>query len=222
MPYPGQFHRLVLIGDLYNDKFATTLSIVPSALGELGMPAVNSATLTAVAGDVALWWPKLLGGGGISIMNTARLESIKLNRIGTDGRYADPDSMEHVYPTAISGGWNGTYAPQVSIAATFATRVPRGRGSHGRMYFPPTQPLSALDTSDGRVAVSSAGVYATGVRELIIALNARYTAIGKVGVASDAGSGLFEHVTHVRVGRVPDTIRSRRSAQVEDYQEVAV
>jgi hypothetical protein len=41
-------------------------------------------------------------------------------------------------------------------------------------------------------------------------------------VASNAGAGRFEHVTELAVGRVPDTMRSRRSKLQEDYQSVAV
>jgi hypothetical protein len=38
---------------------------------------------------------------------------------------------------------------------------------------------------------------------------------GVVGVASNIGSGTFRRVTHVTVGLVTDTVRSRRNKQLE-------
>lgn len=222
MPYPGQFHKLVLIGNLYTDVFNTTLSIVPSALGELGMPEVDAPTLAAVAADVGAWFPKLTGAGGVSIINNAQLTSIKLNRIDAAGHYVDSPTMEHTYPSPIAGGFIGSLPPQLSMAATLATAVPRGRGSKGRMYLPPNTTVSSVVVADGRVSAANALAVATGVKALIDALNATYTLVGRVGVASNAGAGRFEHVTEVRVGRVIDTIRSRRNKLEEDYQSVAI
>lgn len=221
MPYPGEFVRLVLIGDLYTDRFNATLSIVPSALGEISMPAVNEATLDAVAAAVRAWWVNAGAGVGPAAISSARLTSIKLNRIGPDGRYMDNEAMEHVFTTPAPGTNNGTVAAQLSLAATLRTAVTRGRGSKGRIYLPPTFSVQSIG-ADGRVTASAATVHANSVKALITAVNNEYLAIGRVGVASDAGAGRFEHVTHVSVGRVVDTIRSRRSALDEDYQDVTV
>lgn len=222
MPYPGQFHRLVLIGSLYSDQFNTTLNIVPSALGELGMPEVSPANLTAVAARVATWFASSATGPGIGIIGACKLESIKLNRIGADGHYVDPETREHVYPTPISGNLIGTQVfPQLTAVATLRTAIPRGRGSTGRMYIPPSNAVAAAG-ADGRMSVGAAAAHAAGVKALIDSLNTEYTLIGRVGVASNAGSGRFEHVTRVEVGRVGDTMRSRRSSLVEDYQGIDI
>jgi hypothetical protein len=221
MPYPGQFVRLVIIGKIYNDVFNTSLSIVPSALGELGMPAVDATTLAQVATNVSNWWTASGGASTFRPITSASLTGIKLNRIGPSGHYVDPISREHIYPSPIAGSTSDKIAAQLSIAATFRTRVPRGRGSHGRMYLPPSAGLALLGT-DGRLTTTAANEVGTSVKSLIDQLNATYTLIGRVGVASDAGSGIFEHVTAVDVGRVPDTIRSRRSQLLEDYQRTVV
>ena len=221
MPYPGEFVRLVILGELYSDVFNTTLSIVPSALGEISMPSVNQATLEAVAAAVETWWENPTAGTGARAINQSRLTGIKLNRIGADGRYMDSPTMEFTYPTPIAGTSTGTAAPQLSLVATLRTALARGRGSKGRMYLPPTAPLLSVG-ADGRVTVGNATDQANAVRTLINAVNGEYIAIGRVGVASDAGAGRFEHVTSVSVGRVIDTMRSRRSAQEEDYQTVVL
>lgn len=209
-----------MIGDLYNDVFNMSLSIVPSALGELGMPAVDEATLTAVAGDVSTWFAANKGSGGVGFTRGAQLTSIKLNRIDTAGHYADPVAMEHIYPSPIVGPLAGDFPPQLSIVATLGTALERGRGSKGRIYLAPSAGIFV--GTDGRNNVTFTQETATGVKALIDSLNARYTAIGRVGVASKAGSGRFEHVTRVSVGRINDTMRSRRSKGVEDYQEVTI
>lgn len=222
MPYPGQFHRLVLIGSLQaaQDTWNTSLSIVPSALGELGMPAVDDATLDAVATAVRAWFVAAIPDGPNAI-NGIHLTSIKLNRIGTDGRYVDPVTKEHVYTTPGQGSSSVTAFPQLTVVATLLTALERGRASKGRMYLPPTQ-AGALAQSDGRLSDSYALAQANSVKTLINTLNGIYTLIGKVGVASDAGSGRFEHVTGVKCGRVIDTMRSRRSSFDEDYQTVTL
>jgi hypothetical protein len=220
MPYPGQFHRLVMIGDLYTDQFNMTLSIVPSALGELGMPAVDDATLAAVAGDVSSWFGLAMGSGGCSISASAKLTSIKLNRIGPDGRYVDNESQEYIYPAPVVGNTLNLYPAQLSTVVSLHTARERGRGSKGRVYLPPGN--GAIVSSDGRLSATSAASIATGFKTLVTSLNTRYTLIGRVGVASNAGAGRFEHVTELAVGRVPDTMRSRRSKLQEDYQSVAV
>lgn len=221
MPYPGQFHRLVVIGTIYTDQFNFTLSIVPSALGELGMPAVDDATLAAVASDVGTWFPKLGGDPGPGFLTPVKLVSIKLNRIGPDGRYVDAVAKEHIYPSPISGAVSGNAPAQLTIATTLKTAIERGRGSKGRVYLPPTLNATAV-TTDGRITTTQASAQNTAVKLLIDELNSTYTLIGRVGVASNAGAGRFEHVTRVATGRVVDTMRSRRSSLVEDYQELAL
>jgi len=221
MPYPGQFHKLVIMGTIYEDVFNTTLSIVPSALGELGMPEVDSATLAAVAANVSDWWDNGLAGTGIVPITSCKLTGIKLNRIGTDGHYVDSPTMEHTYPTPILGLNSAVYPAQNATVATLRTAVPRGRGSKGRMYLPPNISMQAIDGT-GKIPAATALSTANGVKWLITALNSTYTLIGRVGVASNAGAGRFEHVTEVSVGRIIDTVRSRRSALSEDYQTVAV
>jgi hypothetical protein len=219
MAYPGQFHRLVMIGSLYGDIWNCTLNIVPSALGELGMPAVDDATLTSVAGDVSTWFPKTTAQTGCGFISSVKLTSIKLNRISATGHYVD-NPKEHVYTTPIPGTDSIRYAPQLASVITLGTALARGRGSKGRIFLPPT--TSLVVSTDGRMGAGAPTVLANGVKTLITALNARYTLVGRVGVASGVGLGRFEHVTKLLAGRTIDTMRSRRSALLEDYESVTV
>ena len=226
MSYAASFHRLVMIGDLYTDVFNMSLSIVPN--GGTGMPAVTDALLADVAADVGAWFPKsqqLSLGGGLSISGSAKLTSIKLNRINSAGHYQDPGTKEHVYPTPIPGvSSSTTIAPQLSIAATLRGANERALAGRGRFYPPITLSSSAV-ASDGRLAVTATQYYAYGVMSLINAINDSYLSAGVnalVGIASRSGAGAFQSVQKVSVGRVVDTMRSRRNKLAEDPFELAI
>ena len=74
---------------------------------------------------------------------------------------------------------------------------------------------------DGRISAARALDYAKGVSALLAGINDVYLTEGVsavAGVASKQGSGAFQTVVQVSVGRVVDTIRSRRSKLDEDPQ----
>lgn len=219
MPYPASFHRLVMIGDLYADTFNVTLSIVP--VGGSSLPAVSGALLADVADTVATWWDNPVASGtGLTINGAARLTSIKLNRINAAGRYQD-DPVEHTYPSAIPGGGSvGGIPAQLTIAATLRGPDDRARAGRGRMYFPPSLYCQSGIGADGRLTVSNADQYADGVVFLLAGINDSYLSQGVVavaGIASKAGAGAFQACSSVTIGRVVDTIRSRRNKQLEDF-----
>jgi hypothetical protein len=75
------------------------------------------------------------------------------------------------------------------------------------------------------VTPTDATNYAIGVRQLIAGINdvMLTSSIQAVaGVASKAGAGAFQTVVQVSVGRVVDTMRSRRNKIQEDPQTVGV
>lgn len=221
MPYPGTFHRLVAIGSLYTDEtFNFSMSIVNEGLG--AMVPVTETFANTVASVVESWFNDPLGATGVGITSSARLTSVKLNRIDASGHYADPESIEIVVPGGTAGGSAAFPPPQTAVAVTLATVMPRGRGSKGRFYLPPLGTNGTVGATDGRMTTTTAGQIATGAAALVNGINAAYfTEFGtgdflcRVGVASDAGAGVFRYATEVRVGRVIDTIRSRRSSLSE-------
>jgi hypothetical protein len=222
MPYPKIFHRLVLFGTLYGDTWNTSLSIVPSGLGEIVMPEPTDQFLADVAADVGPgWFGKATAQGGSNTIGSAYLLGIKLNRIGPDGKYADNSAHTYTYGAPLGGeGGAAVVAPQLTTVATLRTAIERGPGSKGRMYLPPVAWIPALGP-DGRLTNAQATAIATTTKNLIVLLNTRYGS-GRVGVASNVGSGRFEHVTRVTVGRVVDTMRTRRNKQREEPQAVAI
>lgn len=224
MSYPAPFHRLVLIGSIYEETFNTSLSIIPVG-GTIGLPhpdEVESALTTAI---VQFWGG--FSGTSAQITQRAVVTSYKLNLIGTDGRYFNDGPGNEVILSGTVGG--GAFAPpaQLATVATLRTTADRGLASKGRMFLPACAGYQDVDTN-GQAATSAATRVAGAVRQFFIDINAAYAAaqsgdeaLGRVGVASDKGVGQFRQVTKVAVGRVPDTMRSRRGKLDEDPFETA-
>jgi len=227
MAYPAQFHRLVLIGTLYTDVFNVTLSMIPTGGGTLG--PVTQGLADNVRNAVGAWWSNPASGGasntgGINPISNAKLTSIKLNRINTAGLYADPVAIESSFLTPVSGVVATLPAPQLTLVSTLRGTNERARAGKGRMFWPPTSSVTAV-TSDGRIPAATALVHAQGVRNLIGILDDVYLAAGVTavaGIASKAGSGAFQGVATVTVGRVVDTMRSRRNKLLEAPESAGV
>lgn len=221
MTYAGSFHRLVMIGSLFDDSFNVTLSIVPTG-GATTLGAVTDPLITGVADAVSGWWDNpLTASQGIDLSAAAKLVSVKLNRIGPDGKYMDP-VKEKILTTPVSGGSGvANMGPaQLSIAATLRGANPRARAGKGRMYFP----VSALCVSnlgtDGRVSTVNAKKYSDAVAFLLARIGDAYFTAGVAaspGIASRQGAGAFQSAREVTVGRVVDTVRSRRNKLAEDF-----
>lgn len=224
MVYPASFHRLVLIGTQYNETFNTTLSIAATS-GD--MSPVSDALLNAIAPIVSDWWDDT-GVNGPEVAMQAKLTSVKLNRINPEGRYADATTKEFIYGTPVAGNGPNVFVPaQLATVVSLRTAVERGKASKGRMFLPCCTGYNVLD-STGRASSVNAQRLATGVASLIIQLNAAYSAPagggtpGRVSVMSNVGSGTKRTVTRVTAGRVPDTMRSRRSSLDEDPQQALI
>lgn len=144
---------------------------------------------------------------------TATLGWAKFNRIGTDGRYVSDETNLHEYTPAVSpGATSGSWPAQISLVATLETGVTRGLACRGRIFLP--VPRVTLGP-DGRIAVGSATAIATSTAALITSLNA-LPLYGVTSIYSDVREGRVRSITGVSVGRVLDTVRSRRTSLGED------
>jgi len=218
MAYAGQFLRLVLIGTIYDDIFNTTVSLVPVSGSTVTRP--TTALLTDLAVPIQAFWSNPQTSGGINITSSARLTSFKLNRIGPDGRYVDDTVYEHVFTGGIAGAGTSGQPAQIAMAATLRGLDERARAGKGRMYFPANNNTDVLG-SDGRIIAGNAQQAAQRIYSFLqnidgVLIDSSWDA--KVGIASRSGTGAFQGLARVTVGRVPDTIRSRRSKLDEDPQ----
>jgi hypothetical protein len=164
------------------------------------------AQLDAVSAACQLWFSRATS----SIWNTAKLTQVKFAVIGADGRYAG-DPYISTFLTVSGASSSNTHPFQVSRVITLdsARRGPTGRG---RFYSPvPTGSVDADGTQQGAVALEAAG----SARTMLNDVNAALTGAARVVVASSKGYN--STVTSVRVGRVLDTVRSRRTSLSEGY-----
>lgn len=213
MTYAGPLLRLVLGGDLYAPTEQWTFSL------HLSHTVTNAAPPETVPAAVIAACSTYFSTAGM-ISSRATLRWIKLNQIGIDGRYTEPETVRHDYASAVAGTASAAnYAPQTALAITLRTGVDRGRAARGRYFLPiPGYQLGA----NGLLAVNDRTFYATAATTFLNALNASMPSQqARVVVASDVGQGLTRLVTHVSVGGALDTIRSRRNAMPEAWVDGA-
>jgi hypothetical protein len=149
------------------------------------------------------------------IAPSAVLTFMKLNDIGVDGRYLQPITHEHIFANIAGGGTAAKTPPnQVACAVSLLTAVSRGPAHRGRFYMPlPT----VTPYGDGGFDPTQRDSIVTAATTLLTALNAA-DAGHKVAVFSrKSGAAAHRLVTSIKVGRVLDTQRRRRSSLVEAY-----
>lgn len=214
MTYAFPFLRLVAQGTLFtSETFAFSMSLIGDGVSPPpeGPTEVPAAIVTAFR----TFW----GTNGV-IGNQAALRTLKLNHIGTDGRYTSDSTVEFDFATPYPVGPSlGAYPAQVSLAVSLRTDAARGRAHAGRFYLP--APSAGLQSTTGTISTSSQTVVGGAVKVLLEAIN---TALPewRVGVTSKVGAGAQRPVTTVAVGAALDTIRSRRADVPESYYTVAI
>lgn len=213
--YPGNFFRLVVEGAGYDpERWSWSLNLARTGVPDFVSPPdrVPPAIEAAVR--------KFHQTPGM-ISSRARLDTIKFNAIGPDGRYlASTETVRRDLTNPVSGSGDQNPFPQLALAVTLLTDRARGRGSRGRFY-PPYPNFGGLAAVDGLLTTAQSGLFANAAATLVNELNAATdeTSIDveqvRVVVASDLGAGVFAPVTSVQVGRTMDTMRSRRTSLPE-------
>lgn len=207
MAYPGTHLRLVVSGSLPGtESFSWGLNLH----GNFATPEAPDEVPQAVIDAVTTFHT----GATLPIGSGAILTTIKLNEIGPDGRYVNKsDTVMHEFEPGIPGVGTNDLPNQCAIAITLRTAVKRGLAHSGRFYIPC---LKSLSMANGQILEANAAAIATATTTFLTSLN---TALDPwtVSVMSDVRDGAARKVTHVEVGRVIDTIRSRRTSISESY-----
>ena len=207
MSYVRNFHRLVVSGSLHDtESFSWGLSLV-SSLQTTGavVATVPQGIIDAVVAFHAT--------EGVS-SSAAKIETIKLNEIGTNGRYVNQGAtVQYDLDPPAAGASSPHFPPQVALVVSLGTDVARGRAHAGRFYIP--SPGASMETN-GMIGPGWQGVVAAAAATMINAINATESVL-RVGIVSNLGIGAEHPVTSVRVGRVLDTLRSRRTSLDEGY-----
>lgn len=181
--------------------------------GSLGAGAgINQARLDDMREDFKTYFTNGAYDNSVSFTEARRYD------IGPDGR-AVGDILYSPLATPVRGGNASPALPwQCSLVVSLRTAKQRGRAHAGRVYLPPMCPTIG---EDGLLEASFAQLRATQFAALLTSLNdpaglQTPTEAAAVCVASKL-DGSLEDVTAVRVGRVMDTMRSRRRSLQETY-----
>lgn len=196
-------YRLVWGGRLF-DKEGWSCSL------SIGSPTGFNHAASDMSAALVAWMAR----AGTRNSSAARLDFIKMNQINpTTGKYVLQTTNE-LLQNDLAVGVSAPGPGQNSVAVSTRTLLSRGRSHAGRFY-PPTGNITP-DPVSGLVDSTVIGAMATSAFALITDVNTVLGADGSVVVFSKVGQ-LVEPVNGVRVGRVIDTMRSRRRSLNEDY-----
>jgi hypothetical protein len=173
----------------------------------------KEARMTDMVADCLAFW----GRQTSRIHAGTQLTEVKLAEIGANGKY----TSEPIIRPVVQSGWHSgplVLPPQIALAVSLDTdlRGPRGRG---RFYLPtPVVTLSPVAEIEVAEVEALRGSTVTWLEALNNASGLDANA-PEVVIASTFGTNA--KVTGVRVGRVLDTMRSRRRDLPERYTAIA-
>jgi hypothetical protein len=179
--------------------------------GPLTQAQCASACSTMVAPTAALF--------AAVATDPAKLTHIKCAYIQPDGHYPPGQSAgEFNWPTPVGIGGTPTANPfQTALAVTLTTAITRGNANKGRLFLP--LPKFQRDQS-GLIQTTDATTVANVMKTWLQAF-ATATPILIPRVFSKGGkvdpTPVSHNITGIKVGRVLDTIRSRRRSLPESY-----
>jgi hypothetical protein len=179
------------------------------------------ASLEAAAAALEARWATY----AVGISSHATLTRVRCASIGDQGTVDKTGGGAFVQGdkvgTTAATGTGANFPFQIALAVSLAT-ARAGAGGRGRYYLP--VPVGAVSIVDGLLTTSDQSAHLTRSKAFLDGINADMAlqGFGRVSVASSGSvtKGLpagLSTVTNVRVGRVLDTIRSRRNALLERY-----
>lgn len=210
MPTFTQPHiKVTVIGDAW-DGGETWQFGVNCSFGAGGEP--TNAGLQTLADALAVPTQTFIQSSETLVSSNAHLTSVKCALIDVTGHYPAASAPGiHAYVPPIAGSGPANAIPQATIAVTLLTDIPRGRASSGRFYLPPTSPGIQ---SDGRITVAVRDALAGRAKDWLNAVRGNIL-VGEILVMSGLGTGTTGVVDRIGVGRVVDTMRSRRRSLPE-------
>lgn len=213
MAYSAAHHLLSFGGSLPGGE-SWTMGLRLSGIGQIDSAAESTLTNLYEAGLSDAWAAQSISGTG------AKMLWMKLNRIGTDGRYINSwtNVRDYAAPGITPGGSGSLYPNQVSYVVSLTTNYSRGLAHAGRLFFP--IPKEALEGGTGVLSSTNQGQQLAMAQAFLNAVNA--VGDGTIIIASKESTGAENPVTGVRCGRVLDTMRSRRTSLDEAYMSAAL
>ena len=214
MAFPRAHYYLAMSGAHYGaERFSFGLRLNGPG-GTFGDRIAQQDLCDDITAAVSTWWQSQ----GTIGANSA-LDLVKLNVVGTDGKYVNGYTNQTELLGGVTSGVGSTHPPQVALVATLVTNAGRGLSGKGRIYLP--SPTFSVGGSSGTISEADALTAATSVKGLLDAINTAADPV-RVRVISGTRTGAESTVQRVEVGRVLDTMRSRRTSLLEVRQPAAL
>lgn len=221
MAYPD--HQLLQISGIFSsgtegyEVWSTGLRFIGFLGSEAGGSAPVTATVEELEAFLAANETELTDGLESADFNIAgasvRVQSLKFNALGADGRYIYDQTVSLEVPDEPWGvGTNPiVYPTQVSKVLTLETGFTRGVAARGRMYLP--GPTNALNATNGTLTITQGEVDAwadfVGGLETTVTVGGR-TVTFAPAVVSGIGTGFgWRLVEAVSMDNRPDIQRRR-------------
>lgn len=161
--------------------------------------------------------PKMSTDVALTKVRIAAVKGDGLVDRNTDGSYLQRDWAG----TPVTGNVTTAVASRkpISTAWCVSLQTPRAGATGKGRFFLPFPPDANIET-DFRVSIATTTAMLTSVKAFV---NACVTALGTPVVVASGGSvktgapGVLTAVTSLKLGRTPDTMRSRRGALPEAY-----
>lgn len=175
--------------------------------------------LTAISDDVATFHAL---SGGIGAGSDCRIASLAGAIVGVDGKYlggADQPTTRYTYPTPPTGTGAIHMPLSTACCVTLRTDLLRGRGSHGRFYWPAG--AMTLDAPTMTIGATRRQTIANGAKTMLDQVNdestSRWGDFARVSVMSNLGSGTTGTVLRAEVGARLDSQERREASIPEAY-----
>lgn len=173
------------------------------AFTEVQMKGVATAATTAYN---AAWPPEMPSDVILTQTRVALLDGLGKTKVRADGSYRQGIDLQ-----PISGGKALNYMPLQAALVVSLTTGRAGPSGKGRFFLP--WPGFNPNTQDKRLSTTDTVTLMNAARAFIVAVNAI-----SLPVVVASSKGYLTDVTGLRVGRVPDTLRSRRRDALEAYE----
>lgn len=145
---------------------------------------------------------------------------VRLDSVGSNGKIDQDAVFAVVGGSGKAGGAGVTLPPSCAVALTLDTKV-RGRSRFGRMYLPlcavPLNITGGMSEGDAQFILGNCKTFIQNASNSP-GVDAGFGA----AVASGVGAGSLAPIQEIRIGRVIDTMRSRRRSMDESYVTATV
>lgn len=190
------------------DDWSFSLNLEPHATG----PSLDDAGLNALADAGRLNYLNELNALLQADTHLTRVRYSVLDDLGHTKTRTDGSYLHGNNEVTLAGGAASTALPlQCALVVSLGT-ARAGASGKGRVFLP--MPGYTPTPADKLLSIVQVEAVAAAAKEFLDTIN---TGFGGGAVVVASSKGYLTPVTHVRVGRVIDTLRSRRSALEEGY-----